>query len=416
MRQVKKHKIQVKKRVILFYTLLLLPFFEPGCIESFVELNIRAGLFTTIGSLFALCRYLATLVGLLLFIKKFAAGKRTVSNLFKIVLAITVLAMFSNLINGASTAAVVSVVYEIGFICICEVLVSKGYKTFIYVQLVLLGVLCLLGAASIVLFPHGFNHAPYVEFAIYFLGSKNAAINYYLAFLLAYWGIQYERDGKLSKAGLLLLGVFLLTAFITSSGSTIVCLLVITAYFIIRIVSLDGFYVRPWIPFAIIVFFIIVIYMGIQFNIISTVISLLGKSQNFSGRTVLWNQAIQYFKQSPLFGVGINTDYFNTSGVIQHSAHSQYLDRLAKYGLISFIFFLLLIFRTECDLCKAKNKTIASVFGVVYAVYILKMGFDTYNFRLFIMVTYLIEELMVTIEGRRLYYKKTRHLKDIETQ
>lgn len=406
----KQHRLKINKQEVLYF-LLLIPFFEPGCIGSFIEYNINTSLYNAIGTVFALGRYLVSCIGFILFIKEFTSRKNSTSTLFNLLIVITLFSTLSNIINKTSLNAILSGAYEIGFICICETLASKGYKKFIHVQLALLGVLSFLGATSILIFPHGFNHAKYTFFAIYFLGSKNASINIYIIFILAYLGYQYEKNKKLSIKGLIILTLFLITGFLTESGSTIVCLIILMAYYALRIVSFDKFSIRPWIPFAGVAFAIVVIYIGTNFNFINSIVTTLGRDLSFSGRTALWDDALSYFRSSPIFGVGIEAKFHNYSGVIQHSAHSQYLDRLAKYGIIAFILFIVVIIRTEKKLCIAKNRNIASVFGLIYTVYVLKMGFDTYDFKLLIMVIYLIEEIIATIDGTVIRNKKNVFLK-----
>ena len=72
-------------------------------------------------------------------------------------------------------------------------------------------------------------------------------------------------------------------------------------------------------------------------------------------------------------------------------------------GIIAFILFIVVIIRTEKKLCIAKNRNIASVFGLIYTVYILKMGFDTYDFKLLIMVIYLIEAHQTYFQNRNVH-------------
>ena len=178
------------------------------------------------------------------------------------------------------------------------------------------------------------------------------------------------------------------------SSSTIFCLLLILAYYTLEVVSFEKFILKPWISFIVVISGILIIYIGASnFRVIANLVDMLGRDLSFSGRTTLWEQAIRYFKDSPIIGKGVDIFFYNYSGYVQNSAHSQYLDRLAKYGIIAFSTFLYSIVNIEVILNQAKEKHLASIMGLLFSVYLLRMGFDVVNFDYFICIAYLISEV-----------------------
>ena len=381
--------------------LCLIPFFQPGCIDGFILYGINVSFFNLLGKCFTLLRLLISLCSILVLIFKINKVRKTINIwLFSLLLLNILLVAFSGLVNSARITVMLSYLYDIGILCLFELLIQRGNKFFLNAIIILFGVLSWIGAISIILFPNGFNHAHDIHNAIYFLGSKNASINVYIIFLMALWGKALSEGRELPDQSILCLAVFFLTGIVMGSGSTIVCVLGLTCIFLNYRVLRGKIVISPIISFSIVTAIIVSIYLGIQYQFILNVLDRLGRDSTFSGRTILWKQAIRYFKENTLFGSGMDIVFRNFSGTIQYSAHSQFLDRLAKYGLIPFLAFCASILYMEKQLLFSKDKKNKTMLGLFIALYILRMGFDVYSLYYFFILAYLCNVLIGNKEKR----------------
>lgn len=85
---------------------------------------------------------------------------------------------------------------------------------------------------------------------------------------------------------------------------------------------------------------------------------------------------------------------YNIWGEITDHAHGWYIDSLAKYGLLAFIPFLMVMLNTMKGLNKEKDRILASFMGLLLLVYLLHMGFDDYNFNFFVLIIMIIDGIV----------------------
>lgn len=368
----------------------LIPFFQPGCIDSFILYGINTTFFTLLGKFFTALRMLISIFTIFIFLLNInRIKKRTNKWVFTLLLLNVLLVALSGLINSARITVMLSYLYDVGVLCLFELLIYRRKNFFLNAIIYLFGALSWIGAISVILFPNGFNHAHDIHNAIYFLGSKNASINVYIVFLMSLWGKSIYEGKELPSRSIIYLAVFFLTGVMMGSGSTIVCVLGLTCIFVNYRILRGKIVISPIIPFSIVIIIVVIIYLGSSFQFILDVLEWIGRDTTFSGRTTLWKQAIKYYNQNILFGSGMDIVYRNFSGTIQYSAHSQFLDRLAKYGLIPFLAFCASILYMEKQLVFSKGKKISSMLGLFIALYILRMGFDVYSLYYIFTIAYL---------------------------
>lgn len=86
--------------------------------------------------------------------------------------------------------------------------------------------------------------------------------------------------------------------------------------------------------------------------LIETGLYTIGKNSTFSGRTYIWGHAIEFIKQNPVLGYGLNSIWNETTGYIpelpyfqpDHS-HNTFLEVWLQTGLFGVILLLLFLFR-----------------------------------------------------------------------
>ena len=114
--------------VIEFLALLcLIPFFQPACIDSFVLYGIKVSLFSLIGKCFTAMRLAISCSAILLFCLKINEIKRKMNfTMFSILLSIILLVAVSGIVNSARVSVLLSFVYDIGMICMFELMIIHG--------------------------------------------------------------------------------------------------------------------------------------------------------------------------------------------------------------------------------------------------------------------------------------------------
>jgi hypothetical protein len=136
----------------------------------------------------------------------------------------------------------------------------------------------------------------------------------------------------LSIAAYSLLRVWAVTTIVTTAIFLI--LILITRYKPIRYI------INPYSLIIICyIWFLGIVIFRLQYLFSGIITSLLHKDLTFTGRIYLWDEAIQYFLQRPIFGSGFQ-NYIELYGATVESAHSFYLDILVEGGLVCFCIFL----------------------------------------------------------------------------
>ena len=384
-----------KSAILLFFCFI--PFFQPGCIDSFIAYNINSAIYEVVRFLFNSSKLAISVIVVTLTIVKMMNNRRERNKktvLFPYFFISSCLVIVSNVYNHFGIGSVFVGIYEIGFLCLCELAVEKGDGLFLKVLMAFFGVYSIIGACSAFIFPNGFNHAADIHYAIFFLGSKNASVNAYLLFLMVYSGVFYLRNNILPVGSFLYALLFLLSGFVMQSSSTIISLGLLILFYIVYGVLKRERFIRPWISFVVVILGLLFIYFGSASPRIVHLLSYLGRDITYSGRTILWKQAIDYFHASPILGGGSRITFSNFSGTIQYGAHSQYFDRLAKYGIISFAGMIAAMVMTERLLITSENKKLTSLIGVIFSVFLFRIGFDSYNFAYIIVICYSILSLV----------------------
>lgn len=103
------------------------------------------------------------------------------------------------------------------------------------------------------------------------------------------------------------------------------------------------------------------LYLGIKLVLTLDTNTLLSEGNSFFSRFGRWNQAIELFKESPLFGLG------PLRGVITSSTDNYYIYLLVRYGIMGLLLYLLLIVYSIYLAMKARKKSgYVQLFGYAY--------------------------------------------------
>lgn len=142
---------------------------------------------------------------------------------------------------------------------------------------------------------------------LWYLGHRNSLRDYFyplicMALLLT---VVYKKasKGRLIVAALLFLSSVAILLFVDSKTSALVLLFCGALYFLMRIFSLKKPY--PWILLAVSsLAFLAVMSMEIFADLFESITQLIGRDLTFSGRTILWSQALDIIASHPFAGIG----------------------------------------------------------------------------------------------------------------
>lgn len=197
--------------------------------------------------------------------------------------------------------------------------------------------------AAMIIFPDGLYTASYYGFQHnWILGYKNQMLPYFLCFtVVAYFALHCT--GKHCRFRLLMLAM--LASSLLSHSATTAILMV---FLIVAIALVSVGFVRSLNPFllaalVLVLFFVIVVFSKAGY--LSAIISLVSqRDPTFTGRTIIWPNAIDAIAVHPLAGWGTlsNEDHIAFLGHPHaDNAHDFYLEMLLAGGLIGAIFLVL---------------------------------------------------------------------------
>lgn len=329
-----------KRRLRKWFILLtILPFFELQSWSQLSDYRVMPHLF---GGLLSIYSILRILISSWVIVLLFHNDRSSISTTVVGVLLFVVFENLSGLMNGSIYLNYsIGSLALVGFALLCQKYIYSYRADFIWACKVLFGTMCLVGSIQIILMPYGFLDAKYKAYAVYLLGSKNSSFFYYAVYILFSCYDDIDKYNKIRKGTLSLIAIYMLAALTCESMNTFVMLSIMAVFaLIINYGNALRRLLRPRYVLSVIAASAVVLLVFDIRQFLSPVLNIIGRDTTFTGRDVLWNQAIKFFRNNPLFGNGILTEYKLVDGVIQDNAHSQYLDLLAKYGLFVFVSYI----------------------------------------------------------------------------
>lgn len=362
-----KLKKSISKTFIL-YVLLLIPFFEPQTFEMFEGYKIFPGFWDAITKIFSISRLSIAGIAILNSIR----GKNKSGNVVFYLVLFVIFEDIASFVNGSLYLQYfVGSISIVGFVILCDHMLSKNYRHFIYASVFFFGLCSVLGAIQIILQPYGlYNPTWGTAYAVYLLGSKNTSIFYYLAFLYFFliWNF-YKGRSNVKVAGFIIL--FAVSMYYCDSMNSLLALFIVVVFLLlIRYAKIIMRFLGVYrLVFIALCATLIIVLPNIR-EIFKPILALAGRDTTFTGRDVLWEQAIKMTARNPVWGAGINVGFVLATGASMSHAHSYFLDQLARYGMVSFAFlsfaFLAVIRKIKnSKITYIKNINIVFVFTII---------------------------------------------------
>lgn len=256
--------------------------------------------------------------------------------------------------------------FSIGF----GLLVNNSLKSkneFLYFLSAIYFLLCIYVVTNLftmLVYPNGIpSITNNINFPQYVFGNTNSVIKVVLpglCFAFLYDLLKFKKIRM--KSWLLLLMVWI--TFINSWSVTAVIGCLVFTFFVVYKRSgknLSFFNYFSMLVMSLVVF-IMVVVLKHESNFLQNIVGLFGKSLTFSNRDVLWINAINSIKSSPIWGYGVQSSevIWQYIGNV-HGSHNYYLDTAFRGGLVSLVFLIIGLFYFGKNISKCKNNLVKRV-------------------------------------------------------
>lgn len=332
---------QPSRAITLF--LLLVPFFEPLCFgyfKSSLELEAIGSGFSSFFTVYRICAVVVILLALVPKVRlDYALGFIVLIGFF---LVLSVLVENSDALAKTGFEALT-------YLSLCVFLHYEWCRhpdALIRACVCFFSIYTVLSIASVVFtgangFMNTAKGTPTAAGAIFFFGGKNSIFMYNLPTLLFVGIYRYRNYGTLGYLPAFIALALCITSSVIDSASSTFFFLIICIFCLFaqnkKTSSFARLLSKPTLLLCLfLLIFITIVVMGAQFDVVSGLLSFFGRSATFTGRTSIWQQAVEHIVESPLFGGGGSLSYVVAGTIRTTHAHSFYLNAFAQYGVFYF--------------------------------------------------------------------------------
>lgn len=237
---------------------------------------------------------------------------------------------------------------------------------------------------------------------VYFFGQKNMIFIYGIPLIAVLALRDYKKGNSISIITIAVAALYSFMSLYIDSASSTVCFAAITVALVyLKLSNNPSRLFHPVVFICLIVglFFVTTIQQNSS-GVIGGILDLLGRSTTFSGRTPAWEQAIQYFLDSPLIGQGDDLVFRLAHGVEVSSAHSFYFSALAQYGIFymaTIVVDILLISKKIIQ----HTATLVCVESVIYFILLIHSLYDIMYLSNYIIIRALVVHSVALVDERR---------------
>lgn len=337
------HKARAFFKEPLFFYIIMLNYLRPPCLNDISP----AGLI----SFFSLWdKYIGIPIVLLCIIAQIQDRETLIGDIatyyiYKIIGTIAVTFIASHAFTGGGAFHHLWTLSGIWYVALA---LKYNYRKTVKRLAYLLSILVFINFLTIIMFPGGmyFNG----NYENYFLGYDNGHVVVFMPTLF----FTLENATLRNRYALMIsMWVFVFaSAIICKSGVTLAGIGVLAFLLCIIRFPVVRKFLFNWKTVIIVVIgvFFAVIVFRMQLNYRDLIMQYFGKDVTFTGRTILWDRAFEYIKESPWLGTGDNTEanlgmfQLNTQRITY--AHNEFLDVLVRSGAIGLVLYILCIIRT----------------------------------------------------------------------
>ena len=200
------------------------------------------------------------------------------------------------------------------------------------------------------------------------------------------FSLDYVRRKKINLEDLIFYSCSLIGKILTGSYTA---MFAIALFPIFVYIFLNIKYIRRWLNIKSFAVAIVLLFVGVYFfniqNVLSHLLSSMGKGVTLNSRTVIWRFVLKGIFKVPIYGLGnITADYFMDFfgfpyGYNATHAHFLLLDLIVQTGIIGLIAFLGMLFSIRLKNTYFKDFSLIYAYTSLLSLLILCM-FDSYPF------------------------------------
>lgn len=364
----------------LKFFLLLFPFIEP--------LLFKESGYEKIDTIYSILKIIALMVIALNYILDRKKEQNKISVFTVAVISLELIIFFSTLLNSGDIIRFFGpAVTIVALVLLTQIYLPKLKGDFFKVLYFYLFFLMIVNTIFLILFPEGL----YINrggSSMYFLGIDNRFIFFYLP--LIYSSIVYSiiTNNKLNIWTYITVCICLYSVIACwSVGALLGLLLIVLAVLLQDRIKIITKIKMKYFIIAIIIINLLIVFFQIQNHFGNFIVNVLKKDITFSGRTYVWENALQIFKLSPIIGVGMQpAEYFQNYyfGVAHaHNIFLNYMTICGISGLIVYVFLLFLVAKKSLLIKDGKIRCLSNF--VVFTILFLSIA-DTLDAGLFFLV------------------------------
>lgn len=217
-----------------------------------------------------------------------------------------------------------------------------------------LGAFVLINFATILMFPQGmYEFNTFTE--NYFLGYRNNSIMLIFPAMIFSVVRSLRLYDRLTVSSVLICAASTATVIFAFSATSVIGIAIFILFLFLALINWMPKFLNIVTYIAInIAYFFGVIILRVQEAFAFIIVDMLGRDLTFTGRTNIWDSALEAFYKSPIFGVGEIDNQASRDLIGATHAHNYYLNLLYKSGVLGFLFFFAIL--VICGVALYKNR------------------------------------------------------------
>lgn len=256
--------------------------------------------------------------------------------------------VISTILNEGNVSKSLSAVLpQLCFFAYSDIMIRKKTKDYINAVSMFFLSYIVINAILLLVFPNGIGaYLPgydylRVDSRMSWLGLDNGYIKFFLVAIVLFT-FSYK-DKPLVRNSMYI--CMMATMVYVWSGTGIVGITIMLGYIYLLNRSKYSFDLNYWVCLAIeIVAFLSIVIFRVTDKFSELIVNVIGKDITFTGRTILWDQAMLLIAKKPVWGYGVY-DYnllISTANGQAYSAHDTVLQMMLMGGIVSLIAFCII--------------------------------------------------------------------------
>lgn len=275
---------------------------------------------------------------------------------------------------------------------------KKEFVTFIGTISFLIYLYAIINIVIVFIYPDGIPSILQSEGKRYYLfGNVNASIRILLPGLLFTFLYDSLKFKQIRKRSWLLLLIVWVTLIKTWTVTAMLGLIIFTVIMLIKLGKKQLFIAYIVCLFGSIIITILLVFLNYEVNVLASVLDFFEKDLTFSSRDILWINAVDSIRESPIFGYGYQTEdvtrfYIGNA----FGAHNYYIDTLFRGGILAIIILVIGLTYFGRLFIKSNNNTVSRTLiatSCAYFVMWIAEPFITNEYLMFSVLFVLIPNL-----------------------